>query len=88
VKSPKTPSGRQFTALERQVLSKVITLTRNGGWFRAESSGQRVTLASLFRKGHLGRRAWRGEEGHPDAAHEYQPSVMYQSTIAKLSTNV
>lgn len=40
-------------------------------WHRARSSGERVTLASLHRKGLLQRRAWRGAEGDADAAHEY-----------------
>lgn len=43
-------------------------------WYRARSNGERVTLASLFRKRILTRRAWRGEEGSPDAAHEYRPT--------------
>ena len=72
-----------FTPLERQVLHKVLTHTRNGGWYRAEGNGQRVTLASLFRKGALGRRAWRGKEGEPDAAHEYRLSIVFQDALAR-----
>jgi hypothetical protein len=71
-----------FTALERQVLHTVFTHTRNGGWYRAEGNGQRVTLASLFRKGALSRRAWRGVEGEADAAHEYRLSVVFQGAFA------
>lgn len=40
-------------------------------WHRARSSGERVTLASLHRKGLLQRRARRGVEGDADAAYEY-----------------
>lgn len=41
-------------------------------WYRAAHSGQRVTLASLWRAGILERRAWRGVEGDAAAAHEYR----------------
>lgn len=60
--------------------------------YRAESSGERVTLASLYRAGVLARRAWRGNEGEPDAAHEYRPSnnVLHElgaAAAAKESTS-
>lgn len=57
------------------LLQKVCDRTASGGWYRAESSGERVTLASLWRHGSLERQAWRGVEGKADAAHEYKPTV-------------
>lgn len=44
-------------------------------WFRARSSGERVTLASLYRARLLERRAWRGVDGAADAAYEYHLSA-------------
>lgn len=63
-----------MTELQRHVMLVVGRATVAGAWYRAASSGQRVTLASLYRAGLLKRRAWRGVEGEPDAAHEYQLS--------------
>lgn len=42
-------------------------------WYRARTSGERVTLASLWRAGVLDRRPHRGREGEPNAAYEYAP---------------
>lgn len=63
-----------LTELQLQVFKKVIRAWLAGTWYRAERAGERVTLASLYRNRLLDRRAWRGEEGERDAAHEYQPS--------------
>ena len=52
-----------------------VTEMKEQRWYRAQGSGERVTLASLYRKGRLTRRAWRGREGEPDAAHEYRPAI-------------
>jgi hypothetical protein len=62
------------TKIQRQVLVVVSTHHLRGLWYRAASSGERVTLASLYRAGALKRRAWRGNEGEADAAYEYQLS--------------
>lgn len=56
----------------KEVLRSVFAATTRGQWYRAASSGERVTLASLYRHGALQRRAWRGNEGEADAAHEYR----------------
>ena len=61
-----------LTALQRQTLAAVACCQARGDWYRAESSGERVTLASLHSRGLLIRRAWRGIEGGRDAAHEYR----------------
>lgn len=43
------------------------------GWYRAQRSGERVTLANLWRHhGLLERRAWRGKAGETNAAYEYR----------------
>lgn len=61
-----------MTKLQRYVLGIVAAHHLRGSWYRAASSGQRVTLASLYRAEALTRRAWRGVEGEPDAAYEYR----------------
>jgi hypothetical protein len=57
-----------------ETMLRVREAHRAGKWYRARSSGERVTLASLFRRGILERQAWRGNEGEADAAHEYRVS--------------
>ncbi len=61
-----------LTERQRSVFVKVCKADLQGKRYRAEDSGERVTLASLYR-GHalLVRWAWRGEEGERDAAYEY-----------------
>ena len=66
-----------MTKTEREVFVKVIKADLAGRYYRAESSGERATLASLYRIGLLSRRAWRGEEGEADAAHEYVLNAMH-----------
>ena len=61
-----------MTKLQRYVFGVVSAHHLRGLWYRASRSGERVTLASLYRAGVLKRRAWRGNEGEADAAHEYQ----------------
>lgn len=61
-----------MTKLQRYVFGVVSAHHLRGLWYRAASSGQRVTLASLYRAGVLTRRAWRGNEGEADAAYEYR----------------
>ena len=63
-----------MTELQQIVAGKVAAATMRGEWYRAESSGERVTLASLLRAGALVRRVWRGRTGGANAAHEYQLS--------------
>jgi hypothetical protein len=60
------------TKLQRSVLGVVSAHHLRGLWYRAASSGERVTLASLYRAGVLRRRVWRGNEGEADAAYGYQ----------------
>lgn len=63
-----------MTPLMAEVLVDVYRATREPNtWFRARGNGERVTLAALYRRGKLRRRAWRGKEGEADAAHEYRP---------------
>ena len=59
-----------MTDRQKCVLRDVLVATQHGGWYRAESKGERVTLASLFRMGAIERRVWRGTGAN--AAHEYQ----------------
>jgi hypothetical protein len=58
---------------QRVVLAKVCRSDLRGTRYRAETSGERVTLASLYRTRLLERWAWRGVEGERDAAYEYAP---------------
>lgn len=57
----------ELSRLQTQVLHKVLT---SPGWYRAASSGERVTLASLYYRQLLVRRVWRESKTSP--AHEYQ----------------
>ena len=61
-----------MTTLQKQVLARVVLATIADRWYRATSSGERVTLASLHTHRLCIRRAWRGVEGERDAAHEYR----------------
>lgn len=61
-----------MTKAQRHTMSAVYEADAQGRWFRARGNGERVVLANLFRKKVLARRAWRGIEGDPDAAHEYR----------------
>jgi hypothetical protein len=70
-----------MTKLQRSVLHVVAVHTLRGEWYRAVTSGERVTLASLFRCGVLERRAWRGVEGERDAAHEYRLHPEFRSML-------
>jgi hypothetical protein len=58
---------RQLVALEA-----VQESWKRGEWYRAKRNGERVTLASLFYRGLLTRRVWRGTGAN--AANEYAPS--------------
>lgn len=66
-----------LTDNQRAVFVSVVRATRRNPdvWCRAQSSGERVTLASLYVRGLLERRAWRGVEGETNAAHEYRASA-------------
>jgi hypothetical protein len=72
-----------LTELQRAAMRRAVEAARAGGWIIASGSGDRVTLASLFRRGLLMRRARRGVEGEPDAAYEYRPSTMVEARLAK-----
>jgi len=69
-----------ISAAQREALNAVRAAMPN--WYRAAHSGQRVTLASLWRRDVLERRAWRGVEGEADAAHEYRLSPTFVSALA------
>ncbi len=75
------PSRKGPTKLQVEVLKEVCRVTLAGGWHRARRSGERVTLASLYRNGVCVRRARRGAEGEADAAYEYRAAP---AVIAKL----
>lgn len=60
-----------MTELQRQTVRAIRAV--HPRWYRADGSGQRVTLASLYRHaGVLERRAHRGREGEANAAYEYR----------------
>ena len=54
-----------------------------GKWARARRAGERVTLSSLYRRGLLVRRPWRGEEGAADAAYEYNFAPVVVEALAE-----
>jgi hypothetical protein len=57
----------KLSKLQLRLLYKVLT---SPDWYRAATSGERVTLASLYYQGFLIRRVWRPSKTSP--AHEYQ----------------
>lgn len=77
---------RVLSALQRASLAACIRAARGGQWHRAESSGERVTLASLFTKGLVERRTWRGLDDEPNAAHEYRASAVVMTEVASILT--
>jgi hypothetical protein len=71
-----------MTKSQLSVAYKVIIKWREGGhYYRAQRSGERVTLASLFRADVLTRRVWRGKP--PYEAHEYRPSNEMLTELAR-----
>jgi S-adenosylmethionine:diacylglycerol 3-amino-3-carboxypropyl transferase len=67
------------TSLQRRLLARVLAATLRKEWYRAQTSGERVTLASLYRRGLLERRVWR-EHARAKAAGEYSsPAHEYQA---------
>ena len=74
---PKAPTP--LSAFQKTTFADVVKATLAGKWYRAGASGkasahgEAVTLASLNGR-LLVRRAWRGVEGNPSAAYEYQAS--------------
>lgn len=73
-----------MTDLQKEVLRAVARAhIKQKSWYRATSSGERVTLASLYRHGLLTRRAWRGTEGEANAAYEYQ---LAETVLKELTT--
>lgn len=77
-------SNARLTELQRKVLARCLHAADTGTWYRAASSGERVTLASLCRIGLAERRVWRGREGEPDAAHEYRASKVVREEWDRL----
>lgn len=65
---------------ENQKSSLLRAIEANGNWIRALSEGERVTLASLWRKNLLERQAWRVTEGSANAAYEYRATELVLST--------
>ncbi len=53
-------------------LVNVAKAHARSGWYRASRSGERVTLASLYRGGWLERHVWRAGKSTADNAHEYR----------------
>lgn len=64
----------KLSPVQRSVLAAVHRAHENGQWFRARTSGERVTLASLYRHGLLTRYAWRTGKSSADDAYEYKLS--------------
>lgn len=77
---------RPLTKLQCTVFSKVRAMNKlvTGPWYRAQSNGERVTLASLFYADLLQRRAWRTAKCRADNAYEYW--APYFSAIASPTT--
>jgi hypothetical protein len=67
-----------LSPIQRDLLSRIVAAHRRDpeSWYRAETSGERVTLVSLERYGILKRRIWRGANTE-SPAHEYALSDMF-----------
>jgi hypothetical protein len=76
------------TERQRAVLRRLLEAWP--AWSRAESNGERVTLASLYRKGWLERRVWREGRSSADNAHEYRPTqvVLEEWKIARATAQL
>jgi single-stranded DNA-binding protein len=72
------------TKLQRYVFGIVSAHHLRDRWYRAASSGERVTLASLYRAGALTRRPWRGNEGEADAAYEYRLTEVADQALRQM----
>lgn len=70
-----------MTKLQRYVFGVVSAHNLRGLWYRAAHSGERVTLASLYRAGVLQRRTWRGSEGEANAAYEYRLTELAEQVL-------
>jgi hypothetical protein len=70
-----------LSQIQKDVFLKVVRKTVAKGWYRAETSGERVTLVSLQRYGLLIRRVWRGNEGEANTAREYQAAPIVLETL-------
>jgi hypothetical protein len=66
------------------VLLSVNMTNATGKWHRAESSGQRVTLAALWRAGRVERRVWRHAKHECNNAHEYaNPTYIKRGIVTR-----
>jgi len=65
-------SPDRLSTKQRDTLMSVALVDRRHGWYRAASSGERVTLASLYTRNLLVRRAWRVGKSNADNAYEYR----------------
>lgn len=60
-----------MTELMRAALRDVASSNGEGRWYRAETAGERVSLAYLVDYGLLVRRPWRGDGENRNSAFEY-----------------
>jgi hypothetical protein len=75
-----------MTPRMQEVLKFVTRAMARRRWYRAgdegdSPSGQRVTLAALYRAGFVSRRAWRGVEGAADSAYEYRLNTIMLAQV-------
>ena len=65
-----------FTELQRAAINRAARAHRSDrsgdAWIRSVTAGDRVTFASLERRGIFERRAWRGDGVSRDSAFEYR----------------
>lgn len=77
------PAARKLTALQVESIGYVAGVDRTGGWARARTAGERVTLASLETRGWLERRAWRGDGISRDSAFEYRLAPIVRAELER-----
>jgi len=74
----------QLTQPQRAQLVRALRARQDGTeWIRSQDHGQRVTLASLYTRGLLTRRAW-AKAGTTSPAHEYRMADdLYEAWLRK-----
>jgi len=74
---------RALTDVGRASLQHVAAEHFAGRWARARRHGERASLAALYARGFIVRRAWRGNEGEADAAYEYRLTEGLEAALLK-----
>ena len=79
----------EFTEAQRAAMRRVARAERDGAeWVRVVTAGERVTFASLERRGVFERRAWRGDGVSRDSAFEYRIGPAIRAAIERRAERI